>query len=59
MKRLFAVLFMATLVIPTSGCGEETYDIPEVNKEDSAKESERMKQEIEAEMKKKMGGGQR
>ena len=58
-KHVLTVLFLVTLMIPTSGCGEPTYDIPEVSKEDSAKESERMAKEIEAEYKKNMGGAKK
>lgn len=59
MKQLLLLLFSVSFVLPISGCGEPTYDIPEVSKEDSEREAERMKKEIEAEMRKNMGGGQR
>ncbi len=58
MKRAFLAICFVSLMLPISGCGEATYDIPEIDAEESKKHSEDMKAKMEAEMRKNQGGGQ-
>ncbi len=58
MKRAFLAFCLVSLILPVSGCGEPTYDIPEIDAKESEKHSADMKAQIEAEMRQNMGGGQ-
>ena len=58
MKRAFLAICFVSLMLPISGCGEPTYDIPEIDAKESEQHSADMKAKMEAEMRNNMGGAQ-
>ena len=60
MKRLFVVLlFAVSSTCSMTGCGEPTYDIPEIDEEESKQNEQEINKAMEKAMEEGMRGGKK